>query len=147
MEYGIIFITNEEVSVDESYSYDYKDAIYKNEFNNEYIVVWKGQNKHRYDYIVTDKTREIHVCARKKKNEPYTYYGLIMNETLARTYTGDRTEGIPDVWTFKLRTDGLDVPFKTIFERRGDPTFQQQAVQDLGFTFTPSRTGIYRIYK
>jgi hypothetical protein len=66
--YGIIFITAEE-RIYNTRPYKYKDEILVDEFDNEKLsIIWKGQQKGGSDCIVTKENREIHVCARKKKD-------------------------------------------------------------------------------
>lgn len=145
MNYGIIFITAEEQIFDNGVTYDYHDHIYKDEHDqNNWALLWKGQKKHKQDYIVTECTREIHVCARKKKSEHYKYYGILINNSMRLMYQGNADNSDPDAYFFKLDINNGRLPFLTILD--GPNTPQAQAVQTLGFNYNGGCCGIYKVW-
>lgn len=146
-EYGVLFITGEEVSfpVEGDYDYDYKDRIYRDEFNDQvWALEWKGQRRHRNDYIALDPNRELHVCAREKKNQHYTYYGKIRNDTVRQIHEGNPAEGDPSAYFFRLDIN-TETRFKTVLS--GDLPPQAQAVRSLGFNYNGGCSGIYKMWK
>lgn len=143
MSYGIIFITAEE-KIMGGEVYDYKDLVLTDEFDSSKIFLsWCGQKRGRRDHIVIEDEREIHVCARKKKSDPYTYYGVVVRDTIRRVVTGNHDEGVPHRYFMALTTGRL--PMRTILS--GELSPQRQAVQTLGFDFSPSYCGIYEVYE
>tara|TARA_B100001758_G_C18238175_1_gene519050 strand:- start:200 stop:655 length:456 start_codon:yes stop_codon:yes gene_type:complete len=143
-EHGVIFLTASLAECN-GIPYEYQDKLMRDEFNpDKYHAIWKGQKKGRRDYIVTQGTREIHVCARSKPNKPYTYYGKIKNETIQMMYEGNHAISDPDAYYFELETEHITTPFKTVLAGNLPP--QAQAVQSLGFQFTPACCGIYKVW-
>ena len=143
--HAVIFITNQESCGPNGEVYDYKDRIY-NDVNDtgNWAVFWKGQKKHRQDSIVADGVRQVHVCARRKRNQPYIYYGTIKNETIHCMYQGNAANSDPSAYFFELNTQDLHVPFQTSL--RGNLSPQAQAIHTLGFAYNGGCCGIYKIW-
>ena len=144
MEYGIIFITAEEVEISGEV-YNYNDQILVNEFDNSQIsLLWQGQKKGGRDYIVVGGDREIHVCGRRRKGDHYKYYGVVDRPSMRRVFEGDHQQrpGIPDSYYMNLRAGRC--PVRTLLTGNLSP--QAQAVQSLGFRHTAACCGIYEVW-
>jgi hypothetical protein len=142
-QYGVIFITTKTLTYHNGEIYDYKDAFLVNENDsNDMTLRWKGQKKHRRDYIVTNGDREVHVFSRKKQNESYIYRGIIMNDTIIQSEIGNADEGIPSIYYFRLRTNNLIIPYGSICGRT-----QKLSVNILGFKINGNSNGIYTMTK
>lgn len=143
MEYGIIFITAEEVEISGGV-YNYNDHILVDEFDNSRISLqWQGQKKGRQDYIVVGGDREIHVCGRRRKGDHYKYYGVVDRLSMRRVFEGDHPGGIPDSYYMNLRA-GRRCPVRTLLIGPLSP--QAQAVQSLKFRYNPGCCGIYKVW-
>ena len=143
--HAIVFITAEATTWGNGEVYDYKDRISNDVHDpDNWDVIWKGQKKHGQDYIITEGTREVHVCARRRTSLPYKYFGTIKNETIHCMYQGNAANNDPSAYFFELETHDLRVPFQSTLS--GDLTPQAQAVRSLGFTFTRRNCGIHKMW-
>jgi hypothetical protein len=136
MEYGVIFVTGNST---------YNDELWKKVVEgNEHAIIWNGQNKGRRDHVVTNCDKEIHVMYRVHSRIGYTYYGTLNNESMHRMIQGDPDNNVPSSYFFRLNTDGQRLPFGHVCEAG---RAQDNAVEALGFTYTPGMCGIYEVFE
>lgn len=138
--YAIIFINAEEQELAGSI-YKYDDAIYVNIDDPEDVrIVWKGQKKHRRDYIITNCDREVHIFSRKNSRCSYIYRGIIQNNTFSKIVDGNVDNAIPDSFMFQVNVnDNLPIPYGSITAR-----LQTEAAEMIGLRFNGQCQGIYK---
>jgi len=129
VSYTVIFITHRHWNTP-----PYNDAVLANiDDEKDVRMVWQGQTTASRDYLVTDGKRVVHVFTRKRPYHPYTYRGIVKNETIQRVYHGKPQEKIPSSYSFQLQVDNLPIPYGQVIKRITAP--QVDAVNSLGMTF------------
>jgi len=141
MERAVIFITANETVVSNKL-YDYRDEILVDVHTGELSIIWKGQRRGRQDYIAVNGNREVHICARKRRGQYYSYYGILDNDSAMIMYSGNRSVGDPRAYFFRI----LDGKFPTRTLLSGPLPPQKQAIQSMGFRYNGGCCGIYKVW-
>jgi hypothetical protein len=140
-EYGIVFVTTEETRNEEENDYQGKFMGGKMSGGRNFLLELKSK-KNEQDSIVTDETREIHVCVRRDLGQYYTYYGKLYNKSKLLCFNGNEVKSEPDGYTFQLDTE--NVKFKTLLTGALEP--QAQAVESLGFFYNGNCCGAHKMW-
>ena len=137
-EYGILTCTKGERIIGNTL-YDYNDKLIIDE-NGRLWLYWQGQKKHGRDTIAIDQHREMYVCTRSHETKYFTFLGIMINDTISMVDFGDKTEGIPALYKFQIRTWDLPIEANTLLS--GKYTKAVQAVDSLGFFYKHTCQGI-----